>query len=448
MRKLAGYRRAGVIGAAVVLAAGAVVGLLFFARPTTSDVEKRTLTPMPALAWDDFWSGQYFSDLGLWYSDTYPAREQLVAAGQALDGLHGIATETQMYGGTKQADELPPTSKSDGMDSKSDGSAGGASSRAKRERGKVEVPAQEVMAEAIQDQVLDGLYVKGDAAYNIYYFSEEAVGEYADAINAAAEALDGEAEVYSLIVPNASGVMLSDEEVKDLGGTNQVDAIEYLYSLYDDRVHPVDVAPKLREHTDEYIYYRTDHHWTALGSYYGYVAFCEEKGLKPENPDDLEYLNVGDFLGTFYSTLNSPAMAANPDYMEAWIPNGTNKMRMWDEDGVEYDDVEVITDTSDWGNGGKSMTFIMGDQPLQQIDNPKVDDGSSCLIIKDSFGDSFAPWLVDHYSTVYVGDFRNFVGNIDDFVREHDVDDLIFCNNVTLAGGGVVGPAILGRLSQ
>ena len=236
------------------------------------------------------------------------------------------------------------------------------------------------------------------------------------------------------------------EEVKELGGTNQVDAIEYLYSLYDSGVHPVDVAPKLREHTDDYIYFRTDHHWTALGAYYGYEAFCEEKGIDAEDRDDMEYLNMGDFLGSFYSQLSSAAMAANPDYVEAWVPNGTNEMRLWDEDGIVSDDYNVITDTSEWDITGKTMAFIMGDQALQRIDNPAIDDGSACLLIKDSYGDFLAPWLVDHYQTVYVGDFRYFQGNIDDFVRENDIDDLIFCNNVSLAGGGVAGPAILGRL--
>ena len=454
MRRLNSFRRAGVVSAAAVLAVGAVVGLLFFARPTTSEVEKRTLTARPPFTWNTFWSGEYFSDLALWYSDTYPLREQLVAADQKLSSLHGIKTDTQMIGGTRQADELPPTDaqekgsadEDESGDAPKKKSAGGASSRAKRERGEVEVPAEEVMAEAIQNQVLDGLYVKGDAAYNIYYFSQEAVEEYADAMNKPAEELEGEATVYSLVAPNASGILLSDQEVKDLGGTNQIDAIEYFYSLYDDGVHPVDCVPKLQEHDDEYIFFRTDHHWTALGAYYAYVAFCEEKGIEPEDLDDLKHLDLGDFLGSFYSQLNSAEMAANPDDVEAWIPNGTNKMRLWEQDGTVTDDCEVITDTSKWDITGKTMAFIMGDQPLQKIENPDIDDGSTCLLIKDSFGDFFAPWLVDHYQTVYVGDFRYFESNIDDFVRENDVDDLIFCNNVTLAGGGVVGPAILGRL--
>ncbi len=445
-RKLSTYRRAGVVATGVVLVAASIVGLLFFARPTTSEVEKRTLTPMPALSWDSFWSGAYFSDLALWYSDTYPLREQLVTADQAIANLHGIKSETQMIGGTKQADELPPAESSSDEKDDTANSKKNEGSSTKREREKVEVPAQEVMAEAIQNQVLDGLYVKGDSAYSIYYFSQEAVQEYADAMNEAAQKLKGVADVYSVVAPNSSGILLSEKEVKDLGGTNQVDAIKYFYSLYSDDVHPIDSVPKLQEHDDEYIFYRTDHHWTSLGAYYAYVAFCEEKGVKPEDRDDMKHVNMGDFLGSYYAQLKSAEMKANPDYVEAWVPNGTNEMRLWDQDGTVSDDYNVITDTSKWDITGKTMGFMMGDQPLQKVENPKVTDGSTCLVIKDSFGDFFAPWLVDHYQTLYVGDFRYFESNIVDFVKEHKVTDLVFCNNVTLAGGGVVGPAILGRL--
>ena len=138
-------------------------------------------------------------------------------------------------------------------------------------------------------------------------------------------------------------------------------------------------------------------------------------------------------------------MVANPDQVEAWIPNGTNDMILYDTDGSEQE-LNVITDTSDWDVTGKTMAFIMGDQPLEKISNPKVTDGSACLVIKDSFGDFFVPWLVDSYSTVWVADFRYFEGSIPDFVSEHGINDLIIESNVSLAGGGVFGPAILGRL--
>lgn len=438
---IARARKIGVAAAGATLALGAVVGLLMFARPQTSEVERRTLTAFPALTWGGFWDGSFFSDLSLWYSDTYPAREQLVAANKAIDALHGVHVGTQMVGTAKQADELPPADQPDDQDN----AAASVPSHSILDDGPVEFPTQEEMAAAVQDQITDGLYVKGDAAYNIYYFSQEATQEYADMVNALSQRFAGQAEVYSIIVPNASGIQLSDQEVKDLGGTNQIDAIRYFYSLYDDDVHAVDVVTPLKEHADEYIYYRTDHHWTALGSYYGYLGFCKEKDIEPQSLDDMEYLNVGSFLGSFASTLNSDEMAANPDYMEAWIPSSTNRLTLIDTDGSQGE-YPIVADTSSEGVYGKSLTFIMGDQPLEKIKNPLRSDGSSCLVIKDSFADSFVPFLVDRYDTVWVADFRYFEGSYEELVEDEDIQDVIVLNNISLAGGGAVARAILGRL--
>ena len=435
VRKIGRYRHIGVLATGALLALGAFVGLLFFARPTTSTVERRNLATFPAFTLESFLDGSYTSDIALWYSDTYPLREAMVRADQAIDTLHGIKTDTQMVGTAKQADELPPKEEAKPKED---------ASQEKKERKQVEVPTAEEMAAAVQDQIVNGLYVKGDAAYSIYYFSQEAVQEYADAINTAAEELEGQTEVYSIVVPNSSGILLPEDEVNSLGGTNQVDAIDYFYSLYNDNVHSVDTVTPLKEHASEYLFYRTDHHWTALGAYYGYQAFCKVKGITPENKDDLTYANYGDFLGSYYTELGSAEMEANPDYVEAWIPNGTNALTLY-EDGTESQ-LEVITDTTDWPITEKTMCFIMGDQQLEKIENPNITDGSSCMVVKDSFGDFLVPWLVDHYQTVWVADFRYFPGNIKDFCFENDVKDLIIESNISLAGGGAFGPAILGRL--
>ena len=60
---------------------------------------------------------------------------------------------------------------------------------------------------------------------------------------------------------------------------------------------------------------------------------------------------------------------------------------------------------------------------------PTLQDGSSCLVIKESYGNAFVPFLVDHYQTVHVVDYRYFGENIPWFVEENQVQDVIFLNN-------------------
>lgn len=401
----------------IVLILGMIVGTAFFVRPTASAVENRNLTPFPELTWETFWDGTFFSDLSLWYADTYPPRDMLIALDKGFKSLYGVQSDVTMVGGVEEAEEVPEAAQED---------AG------TLEVGDFDAPDAEELAQEVQGSIMEGLYVKDGAAYSKYYFTESVAKKYASAINTCASKLEGEAEVFSILIPNQSGALLNDAELQTLGGSNQSDAIKYYDSLMSDQVKKIDALDILRDHKDEYIYFRTDHHWTQLGAYYVYEKFCEEADMQPVSLDDRTMLEFDNFLGTFYQTLDDPAMAANPDVVHAYEPNGTNDMRFMDTDG-SWNDAKVITDVSTWNRGSKYMCFISGDRPLVEIENPTIDDDSSILLVKESYGDAFAPLLVDNFHKVYVMDFRYYPGNIVDFVQQNNIKDVLFLNNITLA---------------
>ena len=416
----------------VMLAVGFVIGLAFFARPAASGVEMRQLTEFPSFSVEGFLDGSFTSDLSLWYADTYPLREPLVAADQWLEERYGVDTGTKMIGGNVVADELPPVTDQETAEGEE-----AAETDEPEEREKVEVPTEDAMAADIQNKIMEGLYVDNGAAYSIYYFSDEAVKGYTSAINACAKALAGDAKVYSVLAPNNSAV-LDDETLAKLGGTDQEQAIAYFNSLYDPSVGTVDSWSAIRDHKDEYVYFRTDHHWTQLGAYYVYQKLCEQMGIEPVNLDDQETMRFDGFLGTYYSQIRDAAMAENPDYVEAHIPNGTNDMTYWDKDGNKVQS-NVISDVTGWNQASLYNTFIGGDEPLEHIHNPEKDDGSSVLVIKDSYGCAFTPLLVDNFEDVWVIDFRYSDENIPEFVREHEIQNVVFVNNISLAGTLTVG---------
>lgn len=487
-RSLARMRRWSVLASASLLLLGALVGLLFFARPKTSDVEKRDLTAFPEVTPGRLLDGSFFSDLAVWYSDTYPPREALVGASQALQQTYGLHPKTQMVGGNVTADDLPPvgegassaaaaadatnaagTTASSGDANAADASSGGASASApasggnsaatgivsrvvqevddrlrEKEYESVEIPEARYLQEAIQDKVMAGLYVDGDAAYNVYYFDQESVEQYARAMNTCAANLKGEATVYSILAPTSAAVMLDEDVYESLGGTDQREALRYFLSLYDRDVHGIEVFDTLRAHRDEYIFFRTDHHWTELGAYYAYLEFCKDKGQTPSNILAREKMTFEPFLGTFYAEVGNDAMEANPDHVDAYVPDSTNDMVVWDTDGNEIE-TNVITDVSSWNVYSGYNCFISGDRPLSRIDNPTKTDGSSCLVIKDSIGCAFVPLLVDDYQTVWVIDFRYSDRSIPAFVRDQGIEDVIFVNSMVLAGTDAVSAALLAQ---
>lgn len=424
---------------------GGVLGLLFFFRPNTSAVEKRELTKFPKLTLASFLDGSFFSDVSLWYSDTYPMRDALIAADQSLKSAYGITSSTMMVGGHQQGDEIPTeTAKADIEEEPEEETAQEETPETEEEKTPVSAPDSKDMEAEIQNQIQKGLYVKDGAAYSVYYYNQSAAETYTNALNQAAKELEGQADVYSILVPNNSGAMLSEKELNGLGGSDQIQAIAYYHSLYDG-VKPVETIETLREHNDEYLYFRTDHHWTQLGAYYVYQNFCEEKGIQAHDLSDFDTMTFSPFLGTFYTELKNQDMAENPDTVEAYVPMGTNDMTYWDTDGTEYQ-WNIIEDVSTWDKSSGYYCYIGGDKPLSIIENPEIDDGSSCLVLKESYGNCFVPFLVDHYETVYIVDFRYANVNVVDYVKENNIQDLIIMNNITIIGSEKVAATIAGLL--
>lgn len=417
-------RRISILSFWAIMVLGLFVGALFFVRPDTSAVEKRKLTEWPAFTLASFLDGSYFSQISTWYADTYPGRDTLIAMNSKLQESYGIQGDTMMVGGQTQGDDIP--------DEKT-------STTTKKKKKKAEAPEQSVMEEDVQSQVMEGLYIKNGAAFGMYYFNQAAADIYIDGINSSAKKLKDTTEVYSILVPNNSIVL--DKSIQDkLGGSNQKKGIEYYMDSYSDRVHGINCVDRLTKHRDEYLYFKTDHHWTADGAYYAYQEFCKEKGIKAHKRSYFKKREDGPFLGSYYSELQLDEMRNNPDSVVTYTPKGTNKMTYW-RDGQEYEG-NVISGPDYWDENSYYMEFIHGDQPLSKIVNPKVDNDSSCVVLKESYGNCFVPYLVDHYHTVYVMDFRYTDEYPMKFCKENKIDDLIVINNIQIIGSTDVSSVI------
>lgn len=429
-RTIATWRSFGVRAFAVVMILGCVVGLLFFLRPTVSDTEKRELTAFPTFTVDSFLNGAYFTQLSLWYADTYPLREPMVAADHSMNTLFGVSQTVGMVGGNTQADDIPVEDSA--------------------EAAVVEVPTdpptEQAVAEGIQENLMNGIYVENGAGYSIYYFDRTAADTYIQAMNTAAERLDGTATVYSLFAP-ASSIMLSPESRKAVGGSDQQQTLDYLRTRFDSRVKAVEVVNELTENNDKYLYFYTDHHWTELGAYYAYLKFCEVKGIDPVPLEDRQYENLGELMGTYYDTIASVG-DVREDTVDAYFPIGTNEMMITNEAGEEYSSPIVNPDTSAWDAANRYMAFIAGDQPLDVIHNPEITDGSSCLVVKDSYGCAFVPLLVDNYETVHVIDFRYTDKNIVDYALENNIQDVIFLTGMKIGLVETVAETLLAEVSE
>lgn len=264
-------------------------------------------------------------------------------------------------------------------------------------------------------------------------YHDGVTASYADLVNKVADSLAGTTKVYSLAIPTAFGITLpNDIQAIYPNYVNQGESIENLISKFSSNVIPVRCYDNLMRHRDEYLYFRTDHHWNGTGAYYAYEAFCETKGITPYTMEQRTALQFTGFLGSLYTNTGENAALLPADTVYAFKPYCNQAtMKFYDNKGNEVP-WSIISDVTDWKSGAKYSTFAGADNPLAIFTNPQVTDGSVCIVVKESFGNALLPYLVDHYSTVYEIDYRYWKGDLAQYAREVGADDLIFANNIVM----------------
>ena len=282
-----------------------------------------------------------------------------------------------------------------------------------------------------------GVYVVGSAGYEMYNYVGSLAEKYQSTVNAVADSLSGVSQVYAMAIPLSSGSTLPDELFSDIPGSDQAQAEKDILAGMGQNVKTIPLHDVMMSHRTEYIYFRTDHHWTALGAYYAYVQFCTAKGITPHNLSDYEVSQFPGFLGSFYNDGGKPdAMKNDPDTVNAYHPvSATASMKYGDNENSTLTGGQVIFDESTASASLKYGTFIMGDNPFTVIENPEVSNGESCIVVKESFGNAFVPFLVDHYQTVYVVDYRYYSGSVTQLARDKGVKDVLFVNNLSAIRG-------------
>ena len=282
-----------------------------------------------------------------------------------------------------------------------------------------------------------GVYVVGSAGYEMYNYVGSLAEKYQSTVNAVADSLSGVSQVYAMAIPLSSGITLPDELFSDIPGSDQAQAEKDILAGLGQNVKTIPLHDVMMSHRTEYIYFRTDHHWTALGAYYAYVQFCTAKGITPHNLSDYEVSQFPGFLGSFYNDGGKPdAMKSDPDTVNAYHPvSATASMKYGDNENSTLTGGQVIFDESTASASLKYGTFIMGDNPFTVIENPEVSNGESCIVVKESFGNAFVPFLVDHYQTVYVVDYRYYSGSVTQLARDKGVKDVLFVNNLSAIRG-------------
>lgn len=375
-------------------------GVMFIILPdkSFSYEENRQLQTFPDIDADSLLSGEFGDKINKYYADQFPARDQLV-------GVKGVC-ETLLLKGENNGVLLGKNGQ---------------------------------LAVRMFDAYLDRYTTVEDIDYFYYENIDMTTRNIIDFC------ADSKLPVTVIIPPRtidvASLAFMYPDEISyelqkrisdNLSGCNSfVPTFDMLKEKYD---------------SGEYVYYKTDHHWTTYGAYCVYTELMKTWGREEEIIDQKEFNieRIEDFYGTTWSRAGYKFIS--PDYIEIWS--------LGDEDryvSTVYDRKNILDDS---GNNSvvrqevKSFKTFYNRDYLQQKDKYSVFlDGTHSemsvtlidadtesvhrkrlLVAKDSFANSLVPFLARHYDIVLIN-LAAGMTDLSGYAEEYECDEILIIYN-------------------
>ena len=240
---------------------------------------------------------------------------------------------------------------------------------------------------------------------------------------------------YVMLVPSAAAVQ--PEGLPWLAESwDQAAFIRETNALFGPQVTALDVASTLAEHRDEYIYYRTDHHWTTYGAFLAYRDYCAARGLPVPSLGAYDPVILSDnFLGTLHSKTGYPFM--QPDVMELYQQGEATGYMLNDGNTVQEFDSPYFDDFL--GKKDK-YSYFFGQLELYATIYTNAPTDKKLLVIKDSYSHCMMPMLLNEYSEIRMVDMRIFdpQTDYDNFVAEAaNYDEILFLYSVEVFSNGL-----------
>ncbi len=212
---------------------------------------------------------------------------------------------------------------------------------------------------------------------------------------------------YLLLVPSASEIYESSlpaNVVKE----DQETGIRENYAQVMERVRCLDAYSVLSSLTDEYIYYRTDTHWTSYGAYCVYRSAIQKMGFTPIPYNRYVISHVStEFRGDLYAkTLYDGVQSDVMDYYSYEGGGQIESVTAHYADGRTEKRSALLYDASALLSEEDKYRFYLGAPCEKLVIRTGLDNGKKLLLYKDDFADCFIPFLLEHYSEICVVDLE------------------------------------------
>lgn len=374
------------------------------------ETENRMTKESPEFSSEELFSGNYFKDYEAFFSDNFVLRSTFVSTSKAILANKGLQQEDKV-----EIIEF----------------AGANIDMAVR-HDQVAVEDSELVeevsetGETIEGEVaqtnLGKIFIYDNKAMELNFYNEVATRNYAEVINKYANRF-ADVSVGLMMIPTQ--VEFIDNNAYRELSISQRTTLDWTYTFLDDTVKVIDVYDSLKDHSDEYIYFGTDHHWTQRGAFYAYQVLREQLGLAVQTVDDYDIEIHEQYLGSLFKVSASEVLKNNPDYIEIFqldTPHDYYALEGYINYGAGHVYVDKFLDTDQ-----KYGVFLGGDSKLVKIETDNI-YGRNIVVLKDSYANAFIPFLIQAYDNIVVVDPRLFEGTIDDVIAEHEITDILFLN--------------------
>ena len=261
----------------------------------------------------------------------------------------------------------------------------------------------------------------------LYGADYENGGKYAETVNEYKRRLGENVNVYSMVIPSAVTFYLPEKYFEDGVSDRELPHIEDINGHLSG-VIPTDAYDALKDHADEEIFFRTDHHWTQLGSYYAAQTFVKTAQVPFDELSEYDRHERSGFNGTLYGAIRDSHI------------NSQFETFVWYEPKREYRAIRYDTKCENGKEQSyfRNMSTIAGDDPYYWIYSggaitqitTGLDTGRRLMIIGDSFPWSVTPFLFGSFDEVWFVDYRVCEISAIGLAEDKGITDLLFCGSV------------------
>lgn len=238
----------------------------------------------------------------------------------------------------------------------------------------------------------------------------------------------GKKRVVGMILPDKAGAMPGKlPSYVESENAQEKDVVKKLKKKLDEPDILLDMHPELQKHQDEYIYYRTDHHWTTLGAYYAYREWAKLTGHQAGKLDDYtREVAFDDFYGTTY---NKAHIGVPMDQVELFHSQNEDGVTVIEDEEDEVSNSFYFPEAAKEGFNRYDVFFSKNTAKIQI--STKAKTGRSLLVVKDSFANCFVPFLAGDYEEILMVDCRYGRENVNSLLKEHDeITDILVMYNI------------------